>query len=118
MRETLRSQNPSAETLRDLEEHLSSEEAAGTRLVDDDGLWDVGAVRIFLSHSAEHKEFVAEVADALRLWGTGPEREPPCLPLSGLTIVLRMAGAKSSEYPPVIVNDLALVEKPSEELGH
>ncbi|HUY09149.1 MAG TPA: toll/interleukin-1 receptor domain-containing protein [Candidatus Dormibacteraeota bacterium] len=69
VRETLRSQNPSAETLRGLEEHLSFEEGAGTELVDDDGLWDLGAVRVFLSHSAEHKEFVAKVADALQLHG-------------------------------------------------
>ncbi len=69
VRETLRSQSPSEETLRGLQEYLSSEEAAGTGLVDDDGLWDVGAVRVFLSHSAEHKDFVAGVADALRLHG-------------------------------------------------
>ncbi|MHB8394700.1 MAG: toll/interleukin-1 receptor domain-containing protein [Candidatus Dormibacteria bacterium] len=69
VRETLRFQSPSEESLRGLQEHLASEAAAGTGLVDDDGLWDVGAVRVFLSHSAEHKDFVAEVADALRLHG-------------------------------------------------
>jgi hypothetical protein len=37
--------------------------------VDDSGLWNPGEVRVFLSHSATHKAFVSDVAEALRVHG-------------------------------------------------
>lgn len=38
-------------------------------IVDDSGLWEPNSVRVFLSHLAKHREFVGEVAEALRTYG-------------------------------------------------
>lgn len=38
-------------------------------IVDDTGLWKPDTLRVFLSHLAKHREFVGEVAEALRTYG-------------------------------------------------
>lgn len=42
-----------------------NEVTAAMALPDDHGLWREGQLRLFLSHSAHHKDFVAEVSRAV-----------------------------------------------------
>lgn len=67
VRDTLR--DTTEENLLALYDHLRNANVAGIEEADDSGLWEEDSVRVFLSHSATHKEFVPDVAEALRLYG-------------------------------------------------
>jgi hypothetical protein len=53
----------------EIERLRTPQSAPGGEAVSSSGLWDDDMVRVFLSHSAVHKAFVAEVADRLRVHG-------------------------------------------------
>jgi TIR domain len=64
-----RLQDADDETLVEISNYLHLPSAPDGQAVDASGLWGVGLVRVFLSHSAKHKGLVAEVAEALRIHG-------------------------------------------------